>query len=343
MKNKYFLALLFVSTNLIAQQNKFSFGSFNLITSLNTNKQFAYQLEYTGKHIIKESTIGFDLAKPALQLTQFNVLGIDSIEVKNKWKPIWGEQDEIENHYKQITFHLQSLNTNTILVDVQFRIFKDGIGFRYIFPKQNNLQYFIVKDEFTQFHLAGDHKAFWIPGDFDTNEYMYNTTKLSEVNALAAASKEKDIAVTSLISEHSIQTPLMLKSDDGIYINIHEAALLNYPAMNLNLDKTNFALTSTLVSDPVGNKAYLQAPFNSPWRTIIVSNKAKDILASKTILNLNEPSKLQKTDWIKPQKYMGVWWEMHIGKATWKKEGGKHGATTENTKKYIDFACGSSF
>ena len=228
-------------------------------------------------------------------------------------------------------------------MDVQFRIFKDGIGFRYIFPKQNNLQHFIIKDELTEFHLSSDHKAFWIPGDFDTNEYMYNTTKLSEVNAFKAASREKDIAVTSLISNSSVQTPLMLKSEDGIYINIHEAALLNYPAMNLNLDKTNFTLTSKLVPDPVGNKAYLKAPFNTPWRTIIISNKAKNILASKTILNLNEPAKLEKTDWIKPQKYMGVWWEMHIGKATWQKEGGKHGATTENTKKYLDFAAAHHF
>jgi hypothetical protein len=343
MKSKYFFALIFVSTSLFAQKSAFRFSDFELSTSLNNSKQFTYSLNYLGKHIIKESSIGFDLAKPLQKLVAFNLLSIDTSEVNTTWKPIWGEQDEIQNNYKEITYHLESINSPSILMDVQFRIFKDGIGFRYIFPKQNNLQHFIIKDELTEFHLSSDHKAFWIPGDFDTNEYMYNTTKLSEVNAFKAASREKDIAVTSLISNYSVQTPLMLKSEDGIYINIHEAALLNYPAMNLNLDKTNFTLTSKLVPDPVGNKAYLKAPFNTPWRTIIISNKAKNILASKTILNLNEPAKLEKTDWIKPQKYMGVWWEMHIGKATWQKEGGKHGATTENTKKYLDFAAAHHF
>lgn len=343
MKIKYLIALLIMSTNLFAQQNKFSFGSVNLNTSQSTDKHFNYSINLKDKELVKESSIGFELAKPLQKLTQFNILSIDTSVVNKTWEPIWGEQDAIQNNYKEVTFHLESINTPTILMDIQFRIFKDGVGFRYNFPTQNNLQYFIVKDELTQFHLSGDHKAFWIPGDFDTNEYMYNTTKLSEINAIEAASKEKDIAVTSVISNQSVQTPLMLKSADGFYINIHEAALLNYPAMNLNLDKDNFTLTTALVPDAFGNKAYLQAPFKTPWRTIIFSDKAKNILSSKTILNLNEPTKLDKTDWIKPQKYMGVWWEMHIGKATWQKEGGKHGATTENTKKYIDFAAAHHF
>lgn len=343
MRKFLLIVLIFTSFNLNAQERLIQFGSLVLSANINENHYFTYSLSFKGKKVLQESSIGFDLAKPNVQLTQFTLLGIDSTEVESKWKPIWGEQDEIENNYKQITFHLKSFTEKPIKLDIQFRLFRDGLGFRYIFPQQDNLQYFIVKDELTQFHLNGNHKAFWIPGDFDTNEYMYTTSKLSEINAVEVAAKEKDIAVTSLIGIQSVQTPLMMKSDDGLYINIHEAALLNYPAMNLTLDKSNFSFTSSLVPDPVGNKAYLKAPFNTPWRTIIVSDKAKDILASKTILNLNEPTKLEKTDWIKPQKYMGVWWEMHIGKATWQKEGGKHGATTENTKKYIDFAAANKF
>lgn len=342
---KYSLIIFisFVSFFVKGQNHQFEFGPIKLSSSLNGKHQFTYALTCNNKVVLKPSYIGFELTKPNTSLAQFAVLGIDSSIVESKWKPIWGEQDEIENNYKQITFHLKSIHTKPILIDIEFRLFKDGLGFRYFFPEQDNLQYFIVKDELTQFNLNGNHKAFWIPGDYDTNEYMYSTSKLSEINATEVASKEKDIAVTSLIDNQSVQTPLMMKSDDGLYINIHEAALLNYPAMNLTLDKNNFSFTSSLVSDPVGNKAYLKAPFYTPWRTIIVSDKAKDILASNTILNLNEPSKLEKTDWIKPQKYMGVWWEMHIGKATWQKEGGKHGATTENTMKYIDFAAANKF
>jgi hypothetical protein len=200
-----------------------------------------------------------------------------------------------------------------------------------------------VSDELTQFSVARDHKTFWIPGDYDTNEYLYNTTKLSEVDAITAANKEPDIAVKSLIGPNAVQTPLMMKSNDGLYINIHEAALINYPAMNLVLDKKTLTLTSHLVPDAVGNKAYLQTPTQTPWRTIIVSDKAADVLSSKTILNLNEPSKIENTDWIKPQKFVGMWWEMHVGKANWDLASKKHGANTENVKRYIDFAARFGF
>jgi hypothetical protein len=208
-----------------------------------------------------------------------------------------------------------------------------------MFPKQKNLTHFIIGNELTEFKMSGDHKAFWIPGDYDTNEYSYNTTKLSAIESIVAAGKEKDIAVVSLIGPTSVQTPLMMKSQNGLYINIHEAALIDYPVMNLTLNKQDFVFTTALVPDPVGNKAYLETPARTPWRTILVSDVAADLLSSKTILNLNEPSSVQNTDWIKPQKFMGVWWEMHIGKATWQKEGGKHGATTANAKRYIDFAA----
>jgi glucan 1,4-alpha-glucosidase len=199
-----------------------------------------------------------------------------------------------------------------------FRVFDDGVGFRYEFPQESSLKHFIVGDEMTQFNLAGNHKTFWISGDYDTNEYLYNTTKLSEIDALKAAAKEKDIALQAVIGTNTVQTPLMMKTNDGIYINIHEAALVNYPAMNLTLDKKTFTFTAHLVPDAVGNKAYLQAPFQTPWRTIIVSDKATDILASKMILNLNEPSKISDVSWIKPQKFIGMWWEMHVGKSNWK-------------------------
>ncbi len=223
-----------------------------------------------------------------------------------------------------------------------FRIFDDGVGFRYEFPRQD-IKYLIVGDELTQFSLTSDHKTFWIPGDYDTNEYLYNTTRLSEIDAITAANQEPDIAVKSVIGPHAVQTPLMLKTAEGVYLNIHEAALINYPAMHLNLDKPSLTFQSHLVPDAVGNKAYLENPSHTPWRTIIISDKATEVLASKLILNLNEPTRLIATDWIKPQKFAGMWWEMHVGKATWEFSSGKHGANTANVKRYIDFASKHGF
>jgi hypothetical protein len=230
-----------------------------------------------------------------------------------------------------------------ILINVVFRVFNDGVGFRYQFPEQASLQHFIVSDEHTQFKLAGDHKAFWIPGDYETNEYTYNTTKLSEVDAISAAHKEKDIALTAPISADAVQTPLMMKTAERLYINIHEAALRNYPVMHLALDRKALTLTTHLVPDAVGNKAYLQTPAKTPWRTVIVSDKAADMLASNMIVNLNEPSSIGDAGWVIPKKYIGMWWEMHIGKATWPLAGGKHGANTQNVKSYIDFAAKYGF
>ena len=344
MKKIFFYAAgILLFTTVQAQSIKTQNQQIALTTKLNEIGNFIYSVDFKKNPVVKPSHLGMNLSKPSVVLTQFTLISIDSSEVKNTWKPIWGEQDEIENNYKQIVYHLKSKITPSILVNIEFRVFKDGVGFRYQFPSQSNLNYFIIKDELSEIQLNGDHKAFWIPGDFDSNEYMYNTTRLSEINAVEAAAKEKDIAVTSLINEVSVQTPLMLKSENGLYINIHEAALLNYPAMNLTLNKTNFSFSSTLVPDAVGNKAYLNTPSTTPWRTILVSDKAADMLSSKTILNLNEPSKVANTDWIRPQKFVGVWWEMHIGKATWQKEGGKHGANTQNVKKYIDFAAAHHF
>ncbi len=338
--------LLMICQYLSAQKSIISTSpdhQISLSISLDAKGQITYSSHFQGKSIIAPSSLGFDLAKPAIHLNRFQILTVDSSLTDNTWTPIWGEQSLIRNHYREIKMGLKDLGKSGILINLIFRVFDDGIGFRYEFPKQDGLNYFVVADENTHFNLTGNHDAFWIPGDYDSNEYAYTKSKLSEIDALAVAKKEKDIAVTSLIGATAVQTPLMLKTNTGIYLNIHEAALINYPAMNLVLDKSNLQFRSQLVPDALGNKAYLQTPFQTPWRTIIVSNKATNILASKLILNLNDPSKIQDPSWIKPQKFVGMWWEMHTGKATWQKEGGKHGATTERVKTYIDFAAANGF
>lgn len=312
-----------------------------LTTQLAANGTVSYSVSYKKTTFVEPSTLGFSLSRPKTILTQFSLVSIDSATVDETWKPVWGEVNQIRNHYKALTLTLK--DKAGIVVKVAFRVFNEGVGFRYEFPKQESLNHFVVADELTQINLAGDYKAFWIPGDYDTNEYLYNTTSLSQVDAVTAAAKETDIALKSVIGPNVIQVPLMLKTPTGMYINLHEAALVNYPVMHLALDKKTFTLTSHLVPDAVGNKAYLQTPFTTPWRTINVSDKATDILASKMILNLNEPSKITDVSWITPQKFIGMWWEMHVGKATWEKASGKHGANTANVKTYIDFAAQHGF
>ncbi|MES2796738.1 MAG: glycoside hydrolase family 97 protein [Bacteroidota bacterium] len=346
--SKHFLNLffLFLSSVLYAQKNA-TISSPDKSVSLKVNSaengSIFYQIAYKNKPIIEPSSLGFSLKKPEILLNKFQIISIDSSTFDETWKPVWGEVSSIRNNYKQLIIRLKDKSNSKNLTNIIFRIFDDGVGFRYDFPEESAIKHFIVKDELTQFNLAGNHKTFWIPGDYDTNEYLYNTTKLSEIDAIKAANKEPDIALKSVIGRNAVQTPLMMKTAEGVYINIHEAALVNYPAMNLTLDKSTFTFTSHLVPDAVGNKAYLQAPFQTPWRTIIVSDKATDILSSKTILNLNEPSKIADVSWIKPQKFIGMWWEMHVGKATWEKASGKHGANTENVKTYIDFAAKHGF
>ncbi|MDX2245934.1 MAG: glycoside hydrolase family 97 protein [Bacteroidia bacterium] len=301
-----------------------------------------YSISHKTREVIKPSRLGFSLNKPRVELNSFSLISADSSLVDNSWEPVLGEVAIIRNHYRELKIRLKDRHSE-IVMSVVFRVFNEGVGFRYEFPEQPSLNHFVIAEENTQFVLAGDHKTFWIPGDYDSNEYLYNTTKLSEIDALAAAAKEKDIALTSLIGTSAVQTPLMMKSDDGLYINIHEAALVNYSTLNLVLDKTSLTFQTHLVPDAIDNKGYLQTPAKTPWRTIIVSDHAADILASKLILNLNEPSKIADTDWIYPQKFIGVWWEMHIGKGTWDKASGKHAAYTENVKKYIDFAAKYGF
>lgn len=321
-------------------------GNIQLGVDHSNNGGLTYTVTYKGKTVIASSGLGFTLEVPAASLVRFARISIDSSVVDGSWKPVWGEQSTIRNHYKQLV--VRATDTSGIVVNIIFRVFNDGVGFRYEFPQQDKLNHFIVADELTQFAVNGDHKAFWIPGDYDTNEFTYYTTKLSEVDATGGGAAQ-EIHAKTFFDKNAVQTPLMMKSADGLYINIHEAALVNYPAMDLVLNKPSLTFTSHLVPDAVGNKAYLQTPAKTPWRTIIVSDKAGDILTSRMILNLNDPSVVGDSSWIKPQKFVGVWWEMHVGRSSWDYSGGQvgsqqatrvpHGATTANVKRYIDFAA----
>ncbi len=311
-----------------------------------------YAVYYGDKAVIKPSAMGFTLANDSAFDKHFILISSEHSSVDEIWKPVWGEVSSIRNRYEQVIVHLKQKNSPNRLLNIIFRVFEDGVGFRYEFPKQPGLKYFVVSNELTSFSLAGDHKTFWIPGDYDTNEYQYTTSKISEIDNLPMVNASTDIAVRVAPDRYAVQTPLMMKTADGLYINIHEAALVNFPAMQLHVDNSTYKLTANLVPDAVGNKAYVHAPFKTPWRTIIVSDKATDILASKMILNLNDPSKIQDPSWIKPMKFVGVWWEMQTGKSTWSYSNdpdtlsadgklipnGTHGANTANVKKYIDFA-----
>jgi hypothetical protein len=315
-----------------------------------------YSLEYKNKCVIKPSRLGFDILSGTEALDKnFKVLKKLVTSANSVWEPVWGEQKQIRNNYNEM---LVGLDQDGRTMNIRFRLFNDGLGFRYEFPKQDRMYEFVIKEELTQFSLAGDPKMFWIPGDYETNEYVYMTTRLSEVgeNMKVAVRRLK----TQLPIPMTVQTPLMMKTDDGLYINIHEAALSDYPAMQLNVDERNFRLSSHLVPDARGAKGDMTTPANTPWRTIIVSDDARDILASKLILNLNEPCTYDDVSWIKPIKYIGVWWEMFVGKGTWNytddahiklgvtdftkvKPNKTHSANTENVKKYIDFAAKHGF
>jgi glucan 1,4-alpha-glucosidase len=323
----------------------------SLTVSLSANGAPQYAVSFAGKQVVAPSPLGFVLGDQGGFDRDFLWLSADSTAVDEWWSPVWGEVGRIRNHYKQVTVHFQHRPTKRLL-DIRFRLFEEGVAFRYQFPKQPGLGYFIVTEERTSFNLTGDHKAFWIPGDYDTNEYPYTTSLISKINNRALVDKSTDIAVRTAPDSFSVQTPLMMRSKDGLYLNIHEASLINYPALQLHVDTASYHLSSRLVPDAYGNKAYLQAPFSTPWRTILVSDKAADILASKMILNLNEPSVIANTSWIRPMKYVGVWWEMQTGKGSWSYAAaadnldehgqlvasGRHSANTANVKRYIDFA-----
>ena len=331
-------------------------GNLKLTFGLSAEKTPVYSLEYKDKQVVKESKMGFVL-KPALDFSKnFSVVDTEFSESTSTWNPVLGQYREIEDNHKEMLVELKQEKTGWLL-NIRFRLFDDGLGFRYEFPVQGNLRNFTLVEELTEFCLAGDHKAFWIPADYDTNEFPITTSKLSEVAGLIDKVREEPLAAKAPTPELAVQTPLMLKSDDGLYINIHEAALVNYPAMCLNLDDKNFVMSSHLTPDKNGNKGFIQTGSVTPWRTLVVSDDARDILASSLILNLNEPCKLEDTSWIKPTKYVGVWWEYFVGGgSTWSytdyqdivigqtdytklKPHGHHGANTAHVKEYIDFAA----
>ena len=347
----------FFFIQLQAQQTQTcSLGKVKLGFSLDKNGTPVYEVTYNNKTVIAPSRLGFALNTDSLFYTSFTLTGTERNSFDQSWQTVWGETKDVRNHYEELTVHLQSTHVSGFLLNIKFRVFEDGVGFRYEFPLQPKLKYFIVTDEFTQFNLTGNHKTFWIPGDYDTNEYLYTTSLLSEIDNRSLVASSTDIAVRVAPDPYAVQTPLMMKTAEGLYINIHEAALVNYSAMQLHVNGKNYSLTASLVPDAYGNKAYLHAPFQTPWRTIIISDKAAEILSSKMILNLNDPSVITNTSWIKPMKFTGVWWEMQTNKSTWSysdypdsldKNGqliphGHHGANTANVKRYIDFAAANN-
>jgi hypothetical protein len=343
-----------------SQQLKSPNGKFVMEFSLQNDGTPSYSLNYKNKAVVKPSKLGLELKNDKKSLlNDFTVIDTKATTFDENWKPVWGEVASIRNHYNELAVTLNQKETDRQIV-IRFRLFDDGLGFRYEFPSQKNLTYFVIKEERTQFAMTGDHTAFWIPGDYDTQEYDYTTSKLSEIRGLAEKAKTANVSQTSF-STTGVQTSLMLKTADGLYINLHEAALIDYSCMHLNLDDKTMVFESWLTPDAKGDKGYMQAPNHSPWRTIIVSDDAREILASKMTLNLNDPNKIADTSWIKPVKYVGVWWEMITGKSSWAytdefptvqlgvtdfskaKPNGKHGANNANVKKYIDFAAKHGF
>lgn len=318
-----------------------------------------YKVDYKGKPVIKESRLGLELRDGKNLMDGFEQLNVTTSTFDETWQPVWGEVKEIRNHYNELLAELKQPSTDRYM-NIRFRVYDDGVGFRYEFPQQKNLVYFVIKEEHSQFAMTGDHTAWWIPGDYDTQEYDYTESKLSEIRSLLPNAVTAN-ASQIVFSPTGVQTSLQMKTDEGLYINLHEAALVDYSCMHLNLDDKNLVFESWLTPDADGFKGRLQAPCHSPWRTVMVSDDARDILSSHLILNLNEPCKIEDTSWIKPVKYMGVWWEMIAGGKPWSytndipsvklgetdyrkvKSNGNHPANTRNVKKYIDFAAKHGF
>ncbi len=377
-KIKVILLFLVIGITMMKAQELTSPNGNLKLTFTVQNGNPLYSLTYKGRDVIKPSKLGLELksedtfvefgeemkvksnksdTKTSL-FDNFTLIDSKKSTFDETWQPVWGEVKNIRNHYNELLITLNQKTTDRNLL-IRFRLFDDGLGFRYEFPLQDNLIYFVIKEEKTQFAMAGDHKAFWLPGDYDTQEYSTVTSNLSEIRGLMKSAITPNSSQTPF-SPTGVQTPLMMKTKDGLYIHLHEAALVDYSCMHLNLDDKNKVFESWLTPDAQGYKGYMQAPCHSPWRTIIVSDDARDILASKLILNLNEPCKYQDVSWIKPVKYIGVWWEMITGKSTWAytdllsvkldeidytktKPNGKHAANNEHVKKYIDFAAKHGF
>ena len=381
-KNLSLIAFLCISFMANAQQRLTSpDGNLEMTFTLDDQGAPTYELTYKQKEVVKPSKLGLELKKEdANAQTDFEWTDkkeIDKLDIKTNlyngfelkdvrtstndetWQPVWGEEKEIRNHYNELAVTLnQPANDRYIII--RFRLFNDGLGFRYEFPQQKNLNYFVIKEEHSQFAMAGDHTAYWIPGDYDTQEYDYTVSRLSEIRGLMNKAITPNSSQTPF-SPTGVQTALMMKTDDGLYINLHEAALIDYACMHLNLDDKNLVFESWLTPDAQGDKGYMQTSCTSPWHTVIVSDDARNILASRITLNLNEPCKIADTSWIKPVKYIGVWWDMITGKGSWAytddlssvklgetdysktKPNGKHSANTANVKRYIDFAAEHGF
>ena len=334
-------------------------GEMKLTFTLRDSKPY-YSVSFRGKPVIKPSRLGYELHNAESLLEGFTQTGEKTSTFDETWTPVWGENKTIRNHYKELLVNLIQEKTGRVM-NLRFRVYDEGVGLRYEFPQEGSkLNYFVVKEECTEFALTGDHIAWWIPGDYDTQEYEYSRSRLSEIRLLFKK-KVTDNASQTSFSETGVQTSLQLKTDDGLYINLHEAALVNYPAMHLNLDDKNMVFRSWLTPDAQGIKGYLQTPCQSPWRTIMITDDARKVLSSHLILNLNEPCKIKDTSWIHPTKYVGVWWEMISGKGDWAytsqfpsvklgltdyakaKPSGRHSANNENVRRYIDFAAQHGF
>ena len=359
MRKIIFLMSIFAAHLSMAQQQSSPDGSVMLSFSLKSDGTPSYKVTYKNKPVINESTLGFTLKKAEPLTNNFKVVDTKKSTFKETWKPVWGEESEILNHYNELLVSLEQNNTKRKM-NIRFRVYNEGVGFRYEFPSQKELTYFVVEEELSQFAMTGDHTAWWIPGDYDTQEYDYMESKLSEIRGLMKEAVTENVSQFAF-SPTGVQTSLMMKTKDGLYINLHEAALVDYSLMNLNLDDKTFVFQSWLTPDAKGDKGYLMAPCHSPWRTIMVSDDARKILASRLILNLNEPCAIADTSWIKPVKYVGVWWEMITGKNSWSytndlptidlntvdytktKPNGTHGANNEEVRKYIDFAAKHGF
>ena len=344
------LSVFFVN----AQNLKSPNSEIELTFSLTKKGVPTYKISYKDQAVIKQSKLGLELKGDDL-ISGFTITNIDESTYDNIWETVWGEESSIRNHYNELLIELLQETTNRKIL-IRFRAFDEGIGFRYEFPKQDNLGHFVVKEEHSEFAMTGDHKAIWIPGDYDNNEYDYVTSKLSEIEGLFDQAFTGNVSQTQF-SKTAVQTSLQLKTDEGLYINLHEAALLDYSTMHLDLDPETLVFKSWLTPDPLGNKAYMYAPSKTPWRTIMVSDDARDILSNRITYNLNDPIAIEDPSWIKPMKYIGVWWEMITGKSSWNytddhksvrlgetdfensKPNGRHGANNENVKYHIDFAA----
>ena len=360
MKKIFVAAMaMMMALTVSAIEQKSPNGNIVLNVELNEQGTPVYQVSYKGQEIVKPSKLGIELNEENSLMDQFRINKTSTSTFDETWQPVWGESRDIRNHYNELLVEMEK-PSNGRFMNLRFRVYDDGVGFRYEFPQQKYLPYFVVKAEHTEFAMTGDHTAWWIPGDYDTQEYDYMETRLSEIRTHMREAITPNASQTPF-SETGVQTSLQMKTANGLYINIHEAALIDYSCMHLNLDDKNMIFESWLTPDAQGNMAHMQTPCQTPWRTIMVSDDARDILASNLILNLNEPCKLEDTSWIKPVKYVGVWWEMINGKKQWSytselpsihlgqtdyskvKPHGQHAANNDNVRRYIDFAAQHGF